>query len=206
MSATQTHIGQEQYRALCDSKGLSNPWNLFAYNVEMLVAAGIATYEDADPFRNISPRRFFLWVPPRPAVPDLAHLMSFIEIDGNEGEDYLGSGQYQDLVQLPDGPYLALNIEDGNGRRNIEAETSKIKISREHRSPYTLFEAIVHGILFPEIFADHGMSICGSEEDSGKAITLSYDPDRHRVRLVASVVDFPSPRRGAPSCGIRLAE
>jgi len=199
---TAQQIGKEQYQGLRDAKVLYNPENVFEYNVEMLVARGIGTYDDADPFRKAIPHRFFLWIPARPREMDLTHLMSLVVTNGNPGVNYIGRECCWNTVEIPAGPYLALNIRDGNERLGVNNAESRADITREHRSPHTLFESIIHSILYPIVFATHNLNVGGSDCESERLLNLSLDHDMINLRI--ALFDFANRRWGVPSCGKRL--
>jgi hypothetical protein len=195
-------IPEDKYQDLRDSR--VRPRSVFEYNVETLASMGIAEYEDADrSWKAIPENGFFLWIPPQPAGMDLYHLMSRVMFNGNHGRNGIGRQSYWNVIEVPSGPYFALNIYDGRERLGIEKEESVAGIRRSHRLAYTLLESIVHSILYPVIFTSHNLTICGSECESGRTLSLSLD--QGIVKLIASLFDLPSPRSGMPSCEGRLA-
>ena len=85
--------------------------------VETLKAKGLAKDEHADPLRNKIPQSgLFLLVPPQPDQLDLAHLMSLVEVDCVSGRNYLDASELKDEIEVPQGPYLMADIEDGKLR------------------------------------------------------------------------------------------
>lgn len=208
MSITRNpRISAEQYRALQRPVELPSPQQLFDQIVETLAANDLMKYEQADPFRNSIPNGLFNLIPPRPADLDLSRLMSLIEVNGKNGESDLEWKYLKDKIAVPDGAYLLLGIEDGNGRLNTTPSVSEENILAMGRSPYTVFEGIIHGIVFPEIFTTHNMDIWGSR----------YCPDREpiplspylylqagRPLLSADWRNNAFPRGGMPSCRSRM--
>lgn len=204
-----TRISLEQYRALQRPVvKLPRYYELFDQIVETLVAKGLMKYDFADHFRNIIPKipknRLFLLIPPRPAELDLDYLMSLIEVNGQKGINCNGlEAKYlTDTVKVPEGAYLVLDIEDGKERLNTKPLVSEANILAEHRSPLTLFEGIIHGIVFPEVFNDHNMDLCGSRHENKYTIP--------HLSLFEGILGLSTyweetggPIWGVPSCGRR---
>ncbi len=198
-ATTELRITTEQYRALQSPVTLPTREQLFGFEVETLVAKGLAKYEQADPFRNRLPIGLFLLVPPKPKEFDLTHLVSLIEVDGKNGRNFLDAQQLTDEIEVPSGSYLMLDIEDGKARLNTKPSVSKANIAAENRSPYTTWRGIVHAIVFPEVFQSHNMDLCGSRYESKFVPNLClYDG---KPWLVASWDYSAYPEWGAPSCG-----
>src|SRR5579863_791235 len=84
-------VTAEQYQGLiAPPPVLPSPSELFDFQVEGSVDRKLATYSDADPFRNRLPEKgFFLFVPPRPKTLDLNELMEHVELNGKTGVNYL---------------------------------------------------------------------------------------------------------------------
>ncbi len=158
-TTTQARISARQYWALQNPVVLPSPQQLFDQIVETLVANGLARYEHADPFRNNIPHGLFSLVPPRAASLDLDHLMSLIEVDRKKGENYLGATDVVDVVEVPVGPYLLLGVEDGGEHLGTNVAAG--------RSPLTVFEGIIHAVVFPEVFERNNMDLRGSRYKEG---------------------------------------
>ena len=203
MPKTQVaRISKEQYLALQGPVTLPSPQQLFDQIVETLMAKGLAKYEHTDPFRKNLPNGLFLWIPPRPAELDLNYLVSLIEVNGKKGGNQLNPKGLTDKVVVPEGPYLMTDVEDGKGHLNTRRSVSEANILTEHRSPYIVFEGIMHGIVSPEVFASHNMYLCGSRDKSENVPDL-YLCDGEPV-LGVCLHDYAVPGWGAPSCGSRV--
>ena len=172
---TQVAITTEQYRALQRPVNLPRPSELFDFQVERLKTKGVATYAQADPFHKDVPSGLFLFVPPRPKEMDLNHLVSLIEVDGKRGVNYLAEQSLADEIEVPPAPYLALDVEDGDGRRDMKPSVNRTNILAEHRSPGLTFEGIVHCIVFPEALKHHFIDLVGSRYESGFRPRLCLD-------------------------------
>jgi len=203
MQTAQIQIDEQQYRDVRDARTLYYPEQMFERNVEVLVAGKLATYDDADLFRKEIPSRVFLWIPPRPREMNYGNLMSLVKTDGKPGVNYIGREPCWDTVKVPAGPYFALNVRDGSERLGMSSANSRADIISEHRSPATLFEGIIHSMLYPIVLASHGMNICGSDCESERILNLSLG--RGEVLLRAMLFDSDNPHFGVPSCGKRLA-
>src|SRR4051812_22987401 len=128
----------EQYRALQrDPIVLPQPEELFEQIVETLVAKRLASYADADPFRAHIPKGLFLLIPPRP---DADLLATF------NGRSFIQERDLRDVVAAPPAPYLMIDIEDGH--RSLGGPP----IPEDGRSPYLIWEGIVHAAVFPMTF------------------------------------------------------
>ena len=172
MAKTQPVCSSEQYRALQRPVNIPRPGELLDFQVERLKAKGLMTYGQADPFRKDAPSGLFLFVPRRPKDMDLDHLVSLIEVDGKRGVNYLDKGSLTDEIEVPSGPYLALDVEDGDGRRNIKPSVNRTNILAERRSPAITYEGIVHCIVFPEVLKHHNIDLVGSRYESGTRPSL----------------------------------
>lgn len=194
----------EQYRALqLPVVPIPSPQQLLDFQVETLVVKGLATYAQADLLRRMLPQGLFLFVPPRPAPIDLAELMAKVEFRGVAGRNYLDADSLSDAIEVPAGrPYLAVEIEDGYGRRNVAPSANCRAIASDGRSPYVWFEGIVHGIVFPEVFETHFLDLGGSRCRSEGVPYLRVSVGR--PRLDARWSDSANPGFGMPSCGRRL--
>lgn len=200
---TKTVVTDEQYRALQRPAVLPTPAELFDFEVETLVGNGLATYDQADPFRKLDlPSGLFLFVPEKPDPYDLAHLMGLVVVNGKTGKNYLDPSLLTDEIEVPTFPYLMTDIGDGAGRRNIRPSVNRTNILAEGRSPYLVWEGVVHTIIFPQVLLHHNLSLVVSRYGSG------YWPDLYLCgdwpRLDAGWGDDARPRWGAPSCGRRL--
>lgn len=171
---------------------------LFDYMIERMVAAKIATYEMAAPFRRAIPNRPFLWIPSGLSILGLGCLMNLVTAKEIRGVNFLILQHCSNTVAIPDEPYFMFDIEDGGSRLNVKPSLSEARIFAENRSPYAILEGIVHAVVFPEAFDTHNMSLCGSRykiEDIPEILLSDSGP-----RLQSSFLDSPHPRFGVPSC------
>jgi len=194
-------ISADQYRALQPPPltVLPTPEQLFDFVVETLVGKKLAEYAHADPFRKKLPQGLFLLVPPQPKTLDLSYLMSLIEVDEVTGVNHLDAQHLKDEIEIPAGPYLMADIEDGKARLNTKPSVSRENIKAEGRSPYTTWRGIIHAVVFPAVFKDHNMDLCGSRYESGIVPYLCVDVET--PKLYAIWLDDALPEWGAPSCG-----
>jgi hypothetical protein len=193
-AATQQHL----------DKQCSLPSHLlFDCMVEKMVAAKIATYEMAAPFRKAIPDRPFLWIPSGLSIFELEHLMDLVTAKGTRGVNFLTLEYCSSTVATPEEPYFMLNIEDGGDNLDVKPSLSEARIFFEGRSPYTIIEGILHAVVFPKVFDSHNMILCGSryKTDNMPELLLSESGPR----LQSSFMDSPHPRFGVPSCSGRYA-
>lgn len=198
---TATVITMEQYRALQRPIVLPTPDELLDFEIETLVGKGLARYEQADPFRKDPPSGLFLLIPPKPDPLDLVHLMNLV-VNGKTGANYLDPAGLSDVIEVPGGPYLLTNIEDGDGRRNVKPSVSAANIASEGRSPYTTWEGLVHVIVFPDVLSHHNLDLVGSRYGSEVVQFLGHSDGG--PGLLAHWHVYALSRWGAPSCGSRL--
>jgi|ERR1700722_2708958 len=205
---TSAPISVEQYRALQRPIVLPTPQQLFDQMVERLKAkfegSGIFKPSHADPFRRGLPYKLFLLVPPQPKAllvdrDLLNHVVSLVEANGKTGKNYLDPKDLKDLIEIPEGPSLLMDIEDGNKRRDVKPSVSRENIKAEGRHPYTTWMGIVHAIVFPEVFQSHNMDLVGSRSEPGSTPFLSLGGGGGRLDAVWG--DDADPKWGAPSCG-----
>ncbi|HVN26124.1 MAG TPA: DUF5701 family protein [Candidatus Paceibacterota bacterium] len=162
-------VSAEQYQGLiAPPPMLPSASEFFDYQVEGLVDRKLATYGDADPFRNRLPEKgFFLFVPPRPKVLDLNELMAHVELNGETGVNHLDIVDITATVEVPHSAHLLVDVEDGRARLNVNAMVSRQNIANEKRNPYDAFRGIIHVILFPMVLSHHCMYLVGSRCDGG---------------------------------------
>jgi len=187
--STTPSLSTEQYAALQrDPIVLPQPEELFDRIVETLVAKRLATYADADPFRAAVPKGLFLLIPPKPDGDLLAVL---------NGRSLVNRGDLHDAVAVPPAPYLMIDIEDG--RRTVGAPP----IPEAGRSPYLLWEGIVHAAVFPMVFESHDLVIGGTEHASGAVPTLCRNSGQPELRALFYTAGG-YPRCGIPTCALRV--
>lgn len=211
--ATGNHapVSVEEYRAFQRPFVPRTPQQLFDWMVEERLpkkfdGMNVFSSVHADPFCRKIPasNQLFLLVPPQPKglLEDrvlLDHLVSLIGFDGKNGQNYLDPKELTDLIEVPAGPSLLTNIDDGRLRLNVKPSISRERIKKEGRHPYTTWRGIVHGIVFPDISRDLNMDLVGSRYGSGSTPILYLSGGR--LKLNARWFDVAFPRWGAPSCG-----
>jgi hypothetical protein len=129
--------------------------------------------------------------------------MSLIEVNGQKGNlnlDRKFLGDVKNVLKVPEGAYFVFDVEDGKERLETEPSISEKNIFMEHRSPLTLFEGIILGIVFPEIFNDHNIDLCGSRLMKYLTPKLSVSDGRLGLRICYEKNGL---RWGIPSCGSR---
>lgn len=193
------------------------PKELFEFEVETLTAKGVARYEHADPFRTQLPRGRFLFVPPQPKdfsmvigptmatkITVLDHVVGCIEMKGNRGRSYLDPQYVHDEIEVPEGPCLMLDVDDGTARPGITSPVSKANIIQGGRLPYTTWRGIIHAIVFPDVLLSRNMVLVGSryESASGSAsepYLCLYEGEPRLDWYCWYAYAFPE--WGVPSCG-----
>jgi len=194
-------ISVEQYQGLvAPPPVLPSSGELFDFQVEGLVDRKLATYGDADPFRNRIPEKgFFLFVPPRPKILDLSQLMSHVELNGKTGVNYLDVSYIKPIVEVPSTAHLLVDVEDGRARLNTKPMISRDNIAKENRYPYDVFRGIIHAILFPMVLSHHYMDHVGSRYNEGFVPFLYVNDDKPALNGYGG--DYAYPKYGAPSAG-----
>jgi hypothetical protein len=195
-------VSAEQYQGLiAPPPVLPSPSELFDYQVEGLVDRKLATYGDADPFRNRLPEKgFFDFIPPRPEVLDLNHLMSLVVLNGKTGVNYLDVISYiTPAVEIPGTAHLLCDVEDGRTRLNVKPMVSRENIAKEQRHPFDVFCGIIHAILFPMVLSHHYMDLVGSQYDAGHVPNLFVYDDKPALNYNWDGNAYPE--WGAPSSG-----
>ncbi len=100
-------VSVSEYEALVQPVRPRSQAELFTYQIEKLVAAKLARYEHADPFRKKIPEQgLFLLVPPEPNPQelDLNHLMSLVVLDEVAGANYLDPAYLKTWSRFPLAP------------------------------------------------------------------------------------------------------
>lgn len=197
-------VSPEQYRALQRSLvKLPTAEELFDFQLKrlsVLTELGISL-GNAESFRKNLPLGLFLLVPPQPKDLDWYKLLAYVRYEGISGHNYLHSASVEDRVEVPEGPYLMKNIEDGYGRCNIKPSQNIANILSEGSSPYTAYEGVIHGIVFPYVLSTHNMDLLGSEYGKGihPYLRLGNAP------MLFARCNTSHPNSGAPSCSRRIA-
>jgi hypothetical protein len=199
-------VTPQQYEGLIGPPPvLPTPSELFVYQVETLVGHKLATYADADPFRNRLPAQgFFLFVPSPPKILDLEYLMSLVDFVGWKGANYVDADSLKPFLEVPTTASLLVNVDDGRGCLNISPEVMRKQFSLERRHPYDVWRGIVHVIGFPLTLNNHYMSLAGSCCDfEGQSVPrLCLDANKKPIpSLVSNLAGGYASWWGAPSAG-----
>ncbi|MCR4328345.1 MAG: hypothetical protein NUV53_02390 [Patescibacteria group bacterium] len=148
-------ITVEQYEEIIISHSPSlfvpTPRELFYHQIAFWVDIGLGDEDELRRLAEFVPEKgLTLLVPRRPDPLDLSRLMSFLVWDdGVRGWNDLEAGKIRNLVQVPDGPYIATNVEDGRACMDMKHIESLRELACEGRFSYTVFECIVHASVFP---------------------------------------------------------
>jgi hypothetical protein len=142
------------------------------------------------------PGRFpFVIVPARPAVIDWNKFMRLVLLGDKSGKMYLDAAYLTDVVTVPAGAYLMLDVEDGRARLNTKPSLAAAAIQKDGRSGYTAFEGPCHAAVLP-VLTHHNMDLVGSRFSSSDWPGLY----RHDVRpALDHGSDNAYPQWGAPS-------
>lgn len=192
-----------QYEGLVRPSPPVSAEELFEHQLERLVDKKLIKRKDADPLRAKLPTdgKLFLLMPPEPETLDLSDLMAKVELNGKTGVNYLNVKHLKNLIKVPKGAHLLVNIEDGHERRNTASMVSREKIKKEGRQPYTTFRGIVHAIVFPYVLSRHYLDLVGSQYGSAVVPRLCLNGDHPGLDYGGFGGDYASTRWGAPSCG-----
>jgi hypothetical protein len=182
---------------------LGAPREFFDQMVETQVAMGLAEYKHADPFHKDLPTGFFLLIPPCPAKLDLDRLISLIKVNGEAGINLLDAEHISDMFDVPEEPYLLLDIREGKYGSNMKPRVAERNILAEHRSPYTLSEGIVHAIVFPKMLEKCNVDLCGSRYGGSELVTVLHLSGGHPMLAARWIGSGGGAGWGAPSCGGR---
>jgi len=178
------------------------PHERFDRIVETLCSKGLTTFAAAEAFipsiDTIGKDTSFLWIPPKPPEMTFTAMMALITYNNRRGANYLSKMAFADRGPIPEGAYLMVDIEDGRSRLNVSQAESKANIRREGRLAYTLYETMIHCIVFPEVLEAHNLSILGTFCLEGGSLHIRAD--REGPTLACANFDFPNARWGAPSC------
>jgi Family of unknown function (DUF5701) len=195
-------VSQAQYEALAGGPPvLPTQRELFDYKLGRL-KDGDFNVEEMLPLAEFIPEHgLFLLVPRRPEPLDYGRLMGRVMLNGRTGVNYLDQKYLKDEVEVPQGPYIMLGVEDGRSRLNTRPMDSHANILKEGRSPYLAFEGIVHAAVFPSVLLHHYMDCVGSRYDEQCVPSVCVDDEE--PALDNGFGDGADPKWGAPSCGSR---
>jgi|GEM_PF-3705182 len=131
----------------------------------------------------------------------LSMRMEKVVLDDKTGASYLADNRVTNLDDIPQGHYLAVDVEDGRIMRNTKPRVCLAQFKRDKRFGGTVSEGISTVTYEPEILRHHYVdlpgSLCGSD----------YVPCLYvfgRPKLFALWRDLANPRFGSLSCGGRL--
>lgn len=171
-------VSAAQYHALQNPVVLPTPEELFEFEISVLKDKGLdLKSKDVDRLRKFVPNeaQMFLVVPPQPDTLDLNGLMNLIEVNGVQGENYLDVQYLKDIAPPPSYAYLLANVEDGRKRLNKKPSVSAENIAAEGRIAYSVWQGLIHGILFPCILQHHNLNLVGSRYPSDRVPYLYLD-------------------------------
>lgn len=211
MQATTTTplFTPESFRALQQPRiKVPDTERVLDFALARFVALGLLTESDAPLYRKHCPSHpcLVLPIPPRPKPLTnewLASRMAEVEVNGKTGQNFLDVAHLTNLIEVPDGPHLLIDVEDGWNRRNTRPSVSSENIPAEGRIPYVTSYGVFHGIVFGGLtLMSHNMDLVGSRYESGFVPNLyRYDDG---AELSADRYDDAVPGWGAPSCGSRV--
>lgn len=130
-----------------------------------------------------------------------AERMEKVVLDGNSGASYLTDSRVTNLDNIPQGHYLAVDIEDGRAMRNTKPSICLTQFKREKRFGGTVNEGISTVMYKPDILRHHYIDLPGSRYGSGG---FPYLSGYGRPELGASWNVYAHPGDGSLSCGSRL--
>ena len=127
--------------------------------------------------------------------------MEKVVLDGKTGASYLADNRVTNLDDIPQGHYLAVDVEDGRSIRNTKPSVALAQFKRDKRFGGTVNEGISTVTYEPEILRHHYVDLPGSRFASDGVPCLRV---LDRPGLGACWYDFANPRYGSLSCGSRL--
>lgn len=131
-----------------------------------------------------------------------------IKIQGKECFSFVPVEDVEDIIEVLPGPYLMVDVEDGRATCGLHPEPDVLRkrILESGRSPYVLFEGVDHGIVFGELtLLHHDIGLVGSCDRIGPNVLWLGLSTHGFLALVRCSYFDPSEKRGAPSCGSRIA-
>jgi len=151
-------------------------------------------------FLPTAPFRPFLIVP---AVQmSLDELMSRVALGEKKGKNYLNETAVRNIVAVPKGHYLVLDVEDGRKMLKTSPDQVVEIFSQEGRSAYVCREGIFHVMYFSETLRNHYMDLYGSRCGAKVVPSLYLLGERP---LLSYWPDLADPEWGSPSCGSRCS-
>jgi len=131
----------------------------------------------------------------------LSECMAKVILDGKTGASYLADNRVTNLDDIPQGHYLAVDVEDGRIMRNTKPSIALAQFKRDKRFGGTVNEGTSMVTYEPEILRHHSVDLPGSRFASDGVPCLRV---LDRPGLGACWYDFANPRYGSLSCGGRL--
>ena len=127
--------------------------------------------------------------------------MEKVVLDDKTGASYLADNRVTNLDDIPQGHYLAVDVEDGRIMRNTKPSVALAQFKRDKRFGGTVNEGTSMVTYEPEILRHHYVDLPGSRCGSGRVPYLSVG-DGPKLRAVWRAHGNPS--YGSLSCGGRL--
>jgi len=143
----------------------------FEAQVEALSATGLASepelsalfplLEKVGKVTNGEGRIPFVIVVQKPGLTP-SERMGKVWLHGKKGASNIGNGRVTNLDNIPQGHYLALDVEDGRAARKTKPSVCLEQFMRDKRSGGTVAEGISLITYDPEILFDHEIDLPGS--------------------------------------------
>ena len=127
--------------------------------------------------------------------------MENLVLDDKTGVSYLTDSRVTNLDNIPQGHYLALDVEDGRKMLNTKPSVCLAQFKRDKRYGGTVNEGISTVTYEPEILRHHYVDLPGSRCDSDG---VPYLNEGGRPGLLARWFGDAYPFYGSLSCGSRL--
>lgn len=109
-------------------------------------------------------------MPAWPDPLDFKRWMALVGYRNRTGVNYLTPSVVTDLVALPQGPFVMLDVDDGYNRRNIAPVTNRENIKAEGRTPFNVRMGVSY-------FGDHAYAVDGNGMDGPRRLAV-----RRKVR------------------------
>lgn len=207
MVATTTaavNLTHEQYAAIYRRQSsaieLPSVEDLVESRIARLTSLGLAMETDLRRLAANITDRNFQFFPAWPDPLDFNRWMAMIEYRGRTGMSYVALNAVKDVVTVPKGLFLGLDVDDGWNRRNIPPLTNRANIQSEGRISFTARMGVCYGGDHPVAIEGHGMDLVGSDCRSGSYVPF-LDQKARGPALTSRWRGYPSPLWGAPSCG-----
>ena len=133
----------------------------------------------------------------------LATRMEKVVLNGKIGTSYLTDNRVDNLGDIPQGHYLAIDVEDGRAMWNIKPSMCLAQFKQTKRFGGTVFEGISVVTYEPKILQHHYIDLPGSRYGSVEVPCLCEDGGR--PLLYAFWLRRADPCFGSLSCRRRLS-